>query len=274
MIKKIQSDRITVIIPTMNRTKLLTRFVKYYEKHCKIKTDYVFVNSNKNRIAIHGECREIIESGCNKYVDEYIKPSTVGEARKVGIDIAMSLGNEYILSGDDDCYIGKLAIEKMLAPLYNDSRFWKIGHLGNYRVFMRDFKSNEVRFHLNIGVFWATKLSVIKDIGNIDKTLSAREDVEMDANIWDNGGWTAIVDADVKHSRNQPLEYGERTIPKNYSDEWNAACDLIADRYPNIFKNRNGRLYRQFQLPDIKFSLSDKLKLEIEDSKQKRLFDA
>ena len=111
-------------------------------------------------------------------------------------------------------------------------------------------------------------------IGNIDKTLSAREDVEMDANIWDNGGWTAIVDADVKHSRNQPLEYGERTIPKNYSDEWNAACDLIADRYPNIFKNRNGRLYRQFQLPDIKFSLSDELKLEIEDSKQKRLFDA
>ena len=274
MIKKIRKERITVCIPTMNRTKLLTRFIKYYIKNCNMKTDFVLINSNVDKIAVDENIKNMIEESGNTFIDHYTPPNTVGEARKIGFDIAKDLGNEYVLTGDDDSRIGKLAIEKMLAPLFCDDRFWKIGHLGGYRCFMRDFKSNEVRFHAIIGVLWATKLSVIEQIGNIDPALTSREDNEWGARIWHHGGWTAIVDADVKHTRHQPLEFGQRTIPENYTEGWMTACKLIEERYPKIFKNRDGKLYKQFEYPDIKFNLSDELKLESEDSKQKSLFDA
>ena len=261
MIKEIQKERITVCIPTMNRTKLLTRFVKNYIENCKMKTDFVFVNSNVDEVSVNENIKEMIEGAGNTFVDHYTPPNSVGEARKIAFDIAQDIGNEYVLSGDDDSRVGKLAIEKMLAPLFGDERFWKIGHLGGYRCFMRDFKPNEIRFHAIIGVLWATKLSVIDKIGNLDPTLTSREDNEWGARIWFNGGWTAIVDADVKHTRHQPLEFGQRTIPENYTEGWMKACELIEERYPTIFKNRNGKLYRQFKFPDLKLEFDDNLNM-------------
>jgi glycosyltransferase involved in cell wall biosynthesis len=261
VLSKIQNERITVCIPTMNRKKLLTRFVKSYVTNCPIKTDFVFVNSNENKVSVDEEISLLISESENTYVDHYIPTSSVGEARKVAFDIAIDLGNKFVFSGDDDCRVSKLAIEKMMAPIYQDNRFWKVGHLGGYRAFIRDFKENEVRFHVNIGVLWVITLSVLKNIGNIDSSLSVREDTEFDARIWHNGGWTAIVDAKVAHSRFQKLESGERTIPDNMSEGWMDANDLIANRFPDIFKHKSGRLYRQFKFPENKFSLKENLRL-------------
>jgi glycosyltransferase involved in cell wall biosynthesis len=261
MLKKIQRERITVCIPTMNRKKLLTRFVKSYVTNCPIKTDFIFINSNDNKVCVDDEIESLIIGSGNTFVDEYNGEGSVGAARKAGFDIALDIGNELIFSGDDDSRVGKMAIEKMLAPIIQDNRFWKVGHLGGYRAFMRDFDPMEIRFHAVIGVLWVTRKSVIEDIGSVDVKLKVREDCEFAARMWHNGGWTAIVDADIKHARHQPIESGKRTIPENKSEEWNDACNLIESRYPTIFKNKGGKLYRQFKWPEHKFKLADDLKL-------------
>ena len=261
MISEIQKQKISICVPTLHRKKLLTKFIKSCVDNCNMKIDFIVVNQNDNKIAVDKDIESIIVDSGNSFIDHYIPERSVGKARSVAFDIALDVGNEFVFAADDDCKIGELSIEKMMAPIYQDDRFWKIGALGGYRAFIRDFKENELRFHLNIGVFWLTKLSVIKKIGNINSTLSAREDIEFDARIWDEGGWTGIVDSKLTHTRNQPLESGERTIPKNYDEEWNAICDEIANNYPNIFKNRGGRLYRQFKFPTNEFWLSENLKL-------------
>jgi glycosyltransferase involved in cell wall biosynthesis len=263
MLERIQDERITVCIPTMNRKKLLTRFVKNYVENCPLRTDFIFINSNVDQRCVDSNISHMIHQVDNghTYIDHYIPPSSVGEARAVGMDIAKDIGNEFVFSGDDDSRVGEMAIEKMLAPIMQDDRFWKIGHLGGYRAFMRDFDLMEVRFHAVIGVLWVTTLSVLNNIGNIDRSMISREDNEFSARIWHEGGWTAIVDAKVAHTRHQPLEAGKRTIPENMSKGWMDANDLIADRFPDIFKHKSGKLYRQFKWPEEKFMLTDGLEL-------------
>ena len=262
MIDRILKERITFCIPTMNRTKLLTRCIKSYIKHCKLKTDFVIPNNNDSQIAVTDEIKQIIKDSGNTYIDRYNPIKSLGSQRKLAFDIAQEIGSEYIFQADDDCVVGSMAIEKMLAPMFNDDRFWTIAVLGGYKAFMRDFKPNEIRFHAAIGVLWVTRLSIINKIGSIDSNLVIKEDSEWAAKVWHNGGWTAIVDASVKHARHQPLESGTRTIPENYSEKWIECCQTIEDRYPNIFKNKKGKLYRQFKYPKLKFTLDKNLNLK------------
>ena len=262
IIDEIRNLRISVVIPTMNRKKLLNRFIIKYVENCPLKTDFVFVNSGDSEVCINSELEDILLLSGNNFHEIKSEKRIVGYLRNIGIGYAVSnLDNEFIFTGDDDCYIGKLAVEKMLAPIYQNNKYAVIGHLGGYRCFMRDFKPDEIRFHAAIGVFWCTRKSIINIIGNVDSELIVREDSEFQARCWHNNYWTAIVDADVKHKRFQPIDSGVRTIPENYSPEWNEACSIIEKKYPDIFKNRSGKLYRQFKFPEVKYHLDDDLKL-------------
>lgn len=256
MIEKIRQQKIVCVIPTMNRNKFLERFFDKWDKHCPLHTEFVIVNGgDKAPLDPLGDIKGI------KVIHE--KRKGVGLARKIGIDYAMNYTKaKYIFTGDDDCYIGGLAIEKMLAPIVQNKKFACIGHLGGYRAFLRDFDEMEVRFYSTIGVLWVTRRDVVEKVGNLDEKLFVREDNEWQARCWSMGYWTAIVDADVKHKRHQPLEKGKRSIPGNDNPAWNKTTDLIAKRYPGYFKSRGGKLYKIFDLPDHKFYLDKKLNLK------------
>jgi GT2 family glycosyltransferase len=254
MINKILRTRITVIIPTMNRKKLFSRFMKSIMKNCKLKIDFIIVNSNSDKSSA---IENINIRNQDSIFEIFEIPSTVGKARNLGFNKAIELKNEYIFTGDDDCVIGNDSIEKMLAIIIQDKKIGSVGHLGNYKCFARNFKKNEIRFWTVFGVFWLTRKSIINKIGNIDETMKAREDDEFHHRIWNNNYYCVICDADIKHNRHQPLECGERTICENYSEEWIKCCDIIADRYPKIVKSKSGKLYRQFKFPNIKYSIDE-----------------
>lgn len=265
MIDQIRKKKVSVVVPTVYRDKLLWRFLRYWHKYSKMKIDFIFINnSREEKKIVRDYMAELILSSGNTFVDLHATPSSsVAKLRNIGIGYALDLKNKYILIADDDCYIGEeLAIEKMIAPMEQEGRFWGIGTMWPHKFHMRDFPEDKVGFNLtNLSTLWMVPARIFQKLGTLDERLKIRDDNEFAARIWHNGGWTGTVANKVTHRRWQGYENDAVALPKNESEDWHYASEKIAWRYPNVFQNRNGRLYKQFKFPDRDFRMTERLEL-------------
>ena len=237
-----------IAIPSMNRSKMLTRCVNQVKLTSPQSKIYVIEQQSKTELEV------------DQYF-HYDEPLGIGKARAIITEkIHKDHPESIIIHLDDNTFIGEGAIDKVQKTMKKYNKFAWIGALNAFKVWKiasgmtKEEAESNVHFAPHIGAYFAAiNPEFISEHGNFRKDFIVREDVEMCARAWATGWYVGMIDVNINHAREKGRAEDHPFHPR--SKEMFEANGKIKSFYPDHFKTTKGnkQLRRRFKFPDETF---------------------
>lgn len=254
---KIESERITCVLPTMNRKGLLEECLSAYGEAVKCPTRMYVVDSSSSKEVLSQQRASTLIGPRHTVTMLYDNPRKrggVGAARAYGCRVAFEKGRprtEFLLNMDDDVILKPDAVERMVAVLKQVPEIGSVGAMFGLVRYMKlkGRKPNSVLVSFtHVGSHFLIRSCIARKTG-FNASMRLSEDYDMLMNAWDQGYCTALVDSPAVHKKSE-----DSTFLKEKGNWYSVAKACVA-RHPSfrLWHSADGLRARIKLKPEIKY---------------------